>query len=47
MECSREEAEGERKERMKHIGRGNLGKMDDYERKRGRKKRKEVKGRER
>ena len=46
-DISREEAEGERKERMKHIGRGNLGKMDDYERKRGRKKRKEVKGRER
>ena len=46
-DISREEAEGERKERMKHTGRGNLGRMEDYERKRGRKKRKEVKGSER
>ena len=41
-DISREEAEGERKERMKHTGRGNWGRMEDYERKRGRKKRKEV-----
>ena len=44
---SREEAKGERKERMKHTGRGNLGRMEDYARKRSRKKRKAVKGRER
>lgn len=46
-DISRGEAEGERKERMKHTGRGDLGRMEDYERKRSRKKWKEVKGRER
>lgn len=34
-----------RRKRMKHTGRGDLGRMEDYERKRSRKKWKEVKGR--